>query len=1675
MAGARAEEDKAASDTVDSVLFQFYKPDEVKKMSVKKITKHEILDLKGSPVPDGVCDPALGPINDTDSCKMCGQLSVKCPGHCGHIELAKPLFNPLLFYTVKNILQITCFHCHKFKCNREKIKRFTRQLDLISKGDITGARSLEAETETESFEEGEGESESNFAEESSQNSEITKRSSSWTSIQYAEAHSVLNKLLGEKNQKGKCDNCGKKSPKITCPTFGWFNKELKGSDVRSNIISGYNVVEKYSESGPQSEVYDNSEGNGEDEIERKIGGVPEEEIKKMMTAGIQHLLPSEVEIILKDLWEKEAKICTLICDIQQNNLSFDTKGKEYEMFFLRVLLVPPNKFRPAADSHANQNGVLEHPHNALLSKVIQTNNNLQELSRKKEQDSTAILNYWMSLQRRVCVLYDSSKGVVRMDKEASGFRQILEKKSGILRQKMMGKRVNFACRSVISPDPYLAVNEIGIPPYFAMKLTYAERVTPWNLKTMRSAVLNGADTHPGATHFKDKDGMYKLQTNRSKRVSVSKKLFSSSGTVLKQGNGVPEAGYESKVVMRHMRDGDIVLVNRQPTLHKPSMMAHVVRVLKGEKTIRMHYANCSTYNADFDGDEMNVHFPQDEIARAEAINIVSANKQYNVPTSGDPIRGLIQDHIASAVLLTKLDTFLSREEYHQLLYGSVLPCYSSSSSQLGSKISILDSNNEIQPLPPAILKPKPLWTGKQVISAILNHITRGRPPFTVERKGRIPKEYLEDLNRNKKGKKGSKKNNNSEPDELTLYIHDNELVKGMIDKAQFGKFGIVHAVHELYGADSAGDLLSIFSRLFTLYLQMHGFTCGVDDLLIDPDTDRKRKKILEKSEEKSEDVHARFTGMKDATTDPFEMQKEVEKVIRRNGESATVGLDRMMCNALNVLTSEVNQTLFPSGLQKPFPKNCLSLMTTTGAKGSLVNMTQISSLLGQQELEGKRVPRMVSGKTLPCFPAWDTSSRSGGFISDRFLTGLRPQEYYFHCMAGRDGLVDTAIKTSRSGYLQRCLIKSLESLKVSYDYTVRDMDGSVIQFTYGEDGVDVQKSSSLSEFRLLADNKKAILSRLGGSSKKSSLSKSNKYIKDLPAKLENEASDFVYSPKSKQKCRKEIKEKDLMKLLKVKYLASLAEPGEPVGIVAAQSIGEPSTQMTLNTFHLAGRGDMNVTLGIPRLQEILMTASKDIRTPIMKCPLLSHTSREDAERVAAKLRRICVADVVERMDVFTIPFSTKLGEVSTIYKLKMRLFPRESFPPHSDLTLKECFETISTVFTDTMEDAIQKHIDMLNRIRDVKVVERREKQVEDDENDDGDDEASVKKGGEEKDEESESEGEDQGADAERRKMREKDEVEYEDDDDDAGMSKKREDVEEGEGDEDENENLERSGVENFDEEREEDYAMGGMENEGGEEEVINEENEEREEEKDDKKKKKKKKKDEKMDKGKDKKKDAKEPSRRRRKKKNRQINTEYDGLDFEVHYKFQPDDPRILLAEIAQRTAKSIYIRRSQNIERCSVADPEKSDSLPTLQTSGINFEAFWELFDILDVNKITSNNVHSMLSTYGVEAARATILKEVSAVFDAYGIGVNRRHLSLIADFMTFDGGYRPMNRFGVGEYSTSPFGKMTFETATKFIVQSAFHGEVDVLESPSASVCLGQPVKMGTGSFDLMQRIDC
>ena len=624
----------------------------------------------------------------------------------------------------------------------------------------------------------------------------------------------------------------------------------------------------------------------------------------------------------------------------------------------------------------------------------------------------------------------------------------------------------------------------------------------------------------------------------------------------------------NKKVFRHLRDGDMLILNRQPTLHKPSMMAHKAKVLLGEKTIRMHYANCNSYNADFDGDEMNIHFAQSQVARAEGYNIANTDSQYLVPTSGAPLRGLIQDHVVAGVWMCNKNSFFTREQYHQLLYGSL------------RTEDDYTATGRIVTLPPAVWKPRPLWTGKQILSTVLLNIK----PLNAS-----------GLNLTSKNKVKSELWGPHSQEGEVLFV-DGELLIGILDKSQFGasSYGLVHSCFEVYGPETAGKLLSVLSRLFSKFLQNDAFSCRMDDLVLTPEGEKERKEMLRNVDVDGKQVAISYVGLGDADpNDPdtnHNLQIRLEEILR--DDRLMAGLDNVMQAKFGGTTSKVNSTMVPHRLVKSFPTNNMQMMTVSGAKGSTTNATMISSVLGQQSLEGRRVPTMVSGKTLPSFKPFETAARAGGYVANRFLTGIRPQEYYFHCMSGREGLIDTAVKTSRSGYLQRCLIKHLEGIRVHYDHTVRDSDGSVVQFLYGEDGLDVTKQAHLDpkQFSFNIQNSESLLQRHDAGLLKGrldeetapaymkkaakrplrydpSLSKympqlffgstGEKYAASVNAYVDANKDKLLLSNKDKDSAGKRqtpwgIKKNKFQGMMSLRYMKALIDPGEAVGLLAAQ-------------------------------------------------------------------------------------------------------------------------------------------------------------------------------------------------------------------------------------------------------------------------------------------------------------------------------------------------------------------------------------------------------------------------------------------------------------------------------------------------------------------------------------------
>ncbi|GMY21727.1 DNA-directed RNA polymerase I subunit 1 [Fagus crenata] len=477
----------------------------------------------------------------------------------------------------------------------------------------------------------------------------------------------------------------------------------------------------------------------------------------------------------------------------------------------------------------------------------------------------------------------------------------------------------------------------------------------------------------------------------------------------------------------------------------------------------------------------------------------------------------------------------------------------------------------------------------------------------------------------------------------------------------------------------------------------------------------------------------------------------------------------------------------------------------------------------------------------------------------------------------------------------------------------------------------------------------------------------------------------------------------------------------------------------LNTFHLAGRGEMNVTLGIPRLQEILMTAASDIKTPVMTCPFQVGRSKEDASCLADKLKKITVADIIKSMKVSVVPFAVHDHKICSRYKLEMVLYTPENYPKNTDISLEDWEETLEVVFVRELEDAIQNHLLLLSKISGIKNFmpdsqshasngtddddvsgNRLQREEENDDDDDDDDDDDADGGGV---------SEDMGSDAQKRKQQSRDEMDYDDASEEEPNEEELSAGSESEIDLVENEiEVGKDDAIRLLDAKDISYETSGLEKSS-----------------------------------KHKSKDKKNVSEAKNKKRARAklVKKGYDrayfvkakGMHFEVHF-------RVLSVHI------TLY---GQN--NIPLAEKEK---IPALQATGVDFGTFWQFQDVLDVRYVYSNSIHAMLTTYGVEAARATIIREIQHVFGSYGISVNMRHLTLIADYMTHSGGYRPMNRQGGIAESVSPFCKMSFETASKFIVEAACHGQTDELESPSARIILGLPVKVGTGCFDVMQKVE-
>ncbi|KAG1668409.1 DNA-directed RNA polymerase I subunit RPA1 [Nymphon striatum] len=1630
---------------MSKIRFSAYTSNEIIKLSVLEVTNPETVDVLGNPSKGGLHDPALGPNENNEPCGTCGLKSLSCPGHIGHISLPLPVYNPFFFKTLYQLLRGSCFKCHCLMAPEAAGHLLLAQLQALDHGLVGLAQYLrQIAADNEDVKNQESiiliKRLTDVLEDALKEIDVEEAKKSAHVKNVVECRQKIIRSFIKEYLMGKIRECPK--CKMTGQRLEMFNNR---KFVFVSKVSNYSLPAKYVKK-PSSKLTENEISEIIDELGLIEQEVDEPQPKDKDSENSEsYLSPTEAQKHLRLLWENEGtllqRLYGSVCSISDSS---DSHG---DIFFLNVVPVPASRFRPLSFL----NGLTtESPQTSNLKQVLKYSMVLRTLlhcMKKKVIDLKAenisehikllidrligksmtekFNNAWLQLQTVVNCVLDSD--LDKLNKATQpGVKQILEKKEGLFRKNMMGKRVNYAARSVISPDPNIAVNEIGIPHVFAIKLTYPQPVTPWNIKELTAMVINGPDIYPGATLLKTEDGTsIKLSQDIKQRAAVAKQLLTPIDTLSKDN--------QIKIVYRHLKNGDALLLNRQPTLHRPSIMAHKARILPGEKTLRLHYANCKSYNADFDGDEMNAHFPQSEHARAEAYTLALVDNHYLVPKDGTPLSGLIQDHVISGSLMSIRGRFFNKNDYQELVF-----------SALSFKKS------KIKTLPPAIQKPRKLWSGKQVISTvIINVIPEEKSLINLIGKSKTsPKNWnVEAPNDWVAG--GSVLTGNS-MGESEVIIRSGELVCGILDKAHYGssQYGLVHCCYELYGGGISTLLLSAFSRLFTYFLKFRGFTLGVEDILVLSKANKKRRKLMKASTKVGDEFAAKALNLSQ-DVDKKTLYKKLQEVHFHKNDFLSKQLDQVMKETTDDFNNKINTVCLPKGLLKKFPHNNLQLMVESGAKGSTVNTMQISGLLGQIELEGRRPPITMSGRSLPSFLPYDTSPRSRGFIAGRFLSGIRPQEYFFHCMAGREGLVDTAVKTSRSGYLQRCLIKHLEGIVVNYDMTVRDCDGSVIQFYYGDDGLDITKTQFLkpSQMPFLCDNYKAVadiqqINAVKSITKTKRISKLKKKIhkfdKNSKIKITSPSSGFLHYSRenahmndvelenenfkngrshsvevmcerwrnldeetklSYQKINErqpdtlisqyrpdrnfgsvtefiddmidnylgkaghtlKIDSNDFKDMCYMKTMRSLCEPGEAVGILAAQSVGEPSTQMTLNTFHFAGRGEMNVTLGIPRLVEILMVASASIATPSMTAPVLSQAEKH-VDKLRLKMNKVNLNQLLETISISDMSHIKSKMLLSASSRRGSSKLKDDVSPPEVPQDTKDGNSSEEEDPGDGDNTATRQKL-------------RHDQEQEYDESD-HEDNAS-----------------DNGSDEEVQK-----ESMNSDDRNFEAMKKSKRELE----------------LEDTKEQRITDVLV---------------------------------------------------------------IHSSIVGYNFdtkkeewcEVTLRMELGSSKLDIHTIVEEEAKRAVVHEIPNINKAILSPREEPNYRLTID--GINIVEAFKYGHILNLNKLYSNDIHAMAKSFGIEAAGKVIVKEVTDVFAVYGIEVDRRHLSLIADYMTFEGSYKPFNRIGM-ESSASPIQQMSFETTLQFLKSAALFGYEDQLQSPSSRIVTGMIVNGGTGSFDLLQK---
>jgi DNA-directed RNA polymerase II subunit RPB1 len=1451
---------------VKQIQFAVLSPEEIRQMSAileeQGITR-PISEENGVPVEGGLADLRLGTTTRLHNCKTCGEGDAACPGHFGHVTLARPVFHVHFMSMVLKILRCVCYKCSKL---------------LVGPGTPGFEEALSLSDPRQRFQ-------AIYA--------LAKNKSQCEvgnlSVEEKEAEKFKDEVDGKvfgaagalkKKRPPAHGGCGATQPKYRKKGLAFY-LEPRSKDAKVQGVSSFESGDVFSA----------------EQVHKCFSGITNEDVERM---------------------------------------GFNPEFSRPDWMICTVLPISPPHVRPSVKEGTM---LSQDDLTFQLAQIIKVNQILKG-------ETAANSNTERLLQQHVAQyinneIPDIPSALQRSGRPLKTLQQRIKGKGGRVRGNLMGKRVNFSARSVITPDPNLMIDELGVPEKIAKQMTIPEVVSHLNIHRLKTLVENGPQSHPGALYVNADGRRYDLKYAQNVELAI--------------GN----------VVERHLQDGDIVIFNRQPSLHKMSMMAHRIRVMRYE-TFRLNLCVTTPYNADFDGDEMNMHVPQSYESRAELMEIMHVPKQIITPKANRPVIGLVQDTLLGCSIFTNRDVFIERDMAMNLCMW-------------------LDDWNGVLPAP-AILKPVELWTGKQIFSFILPNVNLHATS--------IP----HDAN--------SMKTQLTSAADTVVVISQGEHLAGILDKKALGgsELGLVHVIWKDHGPEAAKAMLSTAQRVVNYWLLHRGYTISVSDTIADERVMGEISTILANTRATvSSLISDLYTG-RIALKPGLTLMESFEKVINNELNSAT-----------GKLGAEAQKSLSRA--------NNINNMVKGGSKGASINISQIIGCLGQQNVEGKRIGYGFDKRTLPHFTKNDLGAESRGFVANSYLKGLTPQEFYFHTMGGREGVIDTAVKTSNTGYIQRRLVKAMEDIAVHYDGTVRNSLNDILQFVYGEDGMDsigvesqvldtikVDDSTMKSSFQFNFDEKncglipgvlepfliqklktdfaatrilaaefkqlkedrerlrqlfpttsvaplpvnvtrlllvaqkkfsrgdvratpsdldpvdvvrriealcKSLVVVPGGRASEANVNATNLFSMHLRATLASKRVIQEHRLNSESF-------RWLVDEIKRRFDQSLVQPGEMVGAIAAQSIGEPATQMTLNTFHFAGFSGKNVTLGVPRLTELINVA-KVPKTPSMTIFLPPDRTTEDDRKAAiAAIEHVTLQSVMLSSQIWFDPNPARsviVGDRALIEYLEEDLLQAQGSPwvlrlelDHRILSPKnlKCYEIGNKIRSMALEAGEPLLVSSMNPLK--YVIHYRLP---------------------------------------------------------PGMCAPPEE------DDDQVEN-----------------------------------------------------------------------------------------------------DPAEVLRKISDHLCSQLHIHGIKGISKVFIETQKAMRILPnggtkeedetTLVTEGTN------LADVMasrfvDGTRCTSNNIIEILDVLGIEGARAALLSEVRQILSFDGGYVNHRHIALLVDCMTYRGHLMSITRSGINRRDTGVLMRCSFEETQDIFTQAAVYGENDPLKGVSENIMVGNTAPLGTGMFDL------